>query len=291
MKKVKSFIKGLCEHAFFNIPLLALSKLFSLKNFEERILKIRAEQKYFKASYYNKTVLRGPFKGLVYPDLKATGSEMAPKILGSYESELFQAIEEICNRQYDSILDIGCAEGYYAVGLALRFRQTPVFAFDVDDHALKLCTALAETNHVRDQVHLKGFCSAETLRDFSFGARGLIICDCEGYEAELFNKENIPNLKNTDLLIELHDTLTNPISPMLLPLFKETHDLEIIKTQKKEPGQYPELSRFSVTEQKIILSECRGTLLGEPSMEWAYLVAKEGSLKSQNPEPHTAVAG
>src|SRR5262245_45426434 len=63
------------------------------------------------------SVQHGPFKGLAYFDETVWGS-ITPKWLGSYEAELHPAIEEIISRPYETIIDVGCAEGYYAVGLA-----------------------------------------------------------------------------------------------------------------------------------------------------------------------------
>ena len=133
---------------------------------------------------------------------------------------------------------------------------------------------MAQENGVADRVLLNGFCSPETLAGFNFGKRGLIICDCEGYEATLFSEKNIHNLANTDLLIELHDASADPVSQRLLPLFGQTHDLEIIQTQKRDSSAFPELTPFSETDRQIILSELRGKLFEETKMEWAFLTAK-----------------
>src|SRR6478672_6897407 len=65
-------------------------------------------------------VQHGPFKGMKYPGVNSVGSALIPKLLGSYERELHPLIDSICAGQYDQVVDIGCAEGYYAVGLAMR---------------------------------------------------------------------------------------------------------------------------------------------------------------------------
>src|ERR1044072_5114497 len=76
-------------------------------------------------------VQEGPFKNMVYVP-KSVGSTLVPKLLGSYESELHSTLEEIIDRNYQKIIDIGCAEGYYAVGLALKNPKTKIHAFDTD---------------------------------------------------------------------------------------------------------------------------------------------------------------
>ena len=66
-----------------------------------------------------KQVSQGPFQGMRYLAL-AYCSEVLPKLVGTYECELIPGIEAICQAGCDRIVDIGAAEGYYAVGMALR---------------------------------------------------------------------------------------------------------------------------------------------------------------------------
>ena len=74
-------------------------------------------------------VLNGPFEGMQYPNFESYGSASWPKLLGTYESELTNAILAKKDTDYSSIVDIGCAEGYYAVpgqdvpNQGLRFRH------------------------------------------------------------------------------------------------------------------------------------------------------------------------
>jgi hypothetical protein len=39
---------------------------------------------------------------------------------GCYEHELHGEIEQLVTRGFDAVLNIGCGEGYYAIGLARR---------------------------------------------------------------------------------------------------------------------------------------------------------------------------
>ncbi|MFM7443721.1 MAG: hypothetical protein ACKO2N_07380, partial [Tabrizicola sp.] len=83
-------------------------------------------------------VLDGPFKGMAYPVRAAEGARAA-RLLGVYEASLEPVIETIIARPYATVVDIGCAEGYYAVGLARRMGHTQVLAQDVSDEAQALC--------------------------------------------------------------------------------------------------------------------------------------------------------
>src|SRR5579859_5362525 len=59
-------------------------------------------------------VRSGPFAGMRYVDA-SIGSAYLPKLLGIYERELHPVIEEACASRPGLIVDLGAAEGYYAV--------------------------------------------------------------------------------------------------------------------------------------------------------------------------------
>jgi methylase of polypeptide subunit release factors len=119
---------------------------------------------------------------MAYPQAAAVGSALFPKLLGSYERELHPWIERICRGQYTEIIDVGCAEGYYAVGLARRLPNVKVYAYDIDADARQLCKAMARLNGIADRVTVRGACDAEELLSIPISGRGLIISDCGGYE-------------------------------------------------------------------------------------------------------------
>lgn len=239
------------------------------------IFKVSDKIKYYRQYAICKTispqnkVLSGPFKDIIYPKLEATGSLLLPKILGSYEDELHGIIEIVCKKKYTKILDIGCAEGYYAVGLASRIKNALVYAYDTNPKAIELCHLMASVNFISDRLNTGNFFSSKDLSNFDFGISGLIFCDCEGYEIELFNKTNVNNLKNCDIIIELHDCFNDSISATILPLFESTHKLTLVKSKRnKSTKNYPYLKNIKNIDNEMI-SERLNVL-----MKWAYLEAK-----------------
>ncbi len=100
------------------------------------------------SNFEDNIVRHGPFKGMKYPQKVSIGSELYPKLLGSYESELTDTINFILKQDYSTILDIGCAEGYYAVGIGRIIQNARVIAYDTDEIALKLCNQMAQLNNV-----------------------------------------------------------------------------------------------------------------------------------------------
>lgn len=83
-------------------------------------------------------VASGPFAGMKFTVGNSEGCFL-PKLLGCYELELHQHIMALRKqRQYDVIVDVGAAEGYYAVGLARLFPEARVLAHDTDEKSKPL---------------------------------------------------------------------------------------------------------------------------------------------------------
>jgi hypothetical protein len=63
----------------------------------------------------------GPFRGMTMIFRQNDMiSAFVPRLLGFYEQDLHQQVEAAIERGYGAVATIGCAEGYYAVGLARR---------------------------------------------------------------------------------------------------------------------------------------------------------------------------
>ncbi len=93
---------------------------------------------------------RGPFAGMRYIT-DSVGSALVPKLLGIYERELNECIEQACTRQFPLIIDVGAAEGYYAVGLARRNPNARVIAFEMEEKGRATLRIMAELNGVEVQ--------------------------------------------------------------------------------------------------------------------------------------------
>jgi hypothetical protein len=126
------------------------------------------------------TVIAGPFQGLKYPFMKSCCSTLLPKLLGTYEAELQPYILRWKSVNFTHIIDIGAAEGYYAVGLARMFPEATVNAYDTSEEAQNLTAELAEANETKPRTTIRGLCTREVLLDQDFSGKTLIVCDCEG---------------------------------------------------------------------------------------------------------------
>jgi len=177
--------------------------------------------------FKNNLIIRnGPFKGMLYTH-NAFGSALFPKIIGTYEEPIQKWIYEAINSNYDNIIDVGSAEGYYSVGFVKFSKSSKVYAYDINDKALDENKKLAKKNDVEDKIIFKNLCDHEELNQ-RIRDKTLIICDIEGAEKELLDPKKSPNLKFADLIIEAHDCNVKNITELLIRRFYQTHKIEIV---------------------------------------------------------------
>jgi hypothetical protein len=191
---------------------------------------------------------------------------IGPLLIGAYEAELHPTVESIIATAPERVVDVGCAEGYYAVGLARRLPDAEVHAFDLDPEARRLCAAMAERNGVADRVHVAAECTAAALEHLA-GPGSLVILDCEGCEVDLLDPARVPSLTASTILVELHDFIRPDASTTVLGRFEGTHRIEIVDAVVRT--DWPTLVGISRQVQAKLLFEGRPT---DPHpMQWAFM--------------------
>jgi hypothetical protein len=174
-------------------------------------------------------IQNGPFKGMKYIN-RSSGSSLLPKILGSYEEPIqdwvSEVIESVYVKKYLNILDIGCAEGYYAAGFAMKLPDSKIWAYDIDEVARNNANELAALNGLHN-IEIKAECTHEELNS-KCQPDTLVFCDIEGYEKHLLDPLKVPNLRFVDLIIESHDCFVPNITDILIERFYMTHTMRIV---------------------------------------------------------------
>lgn len=215
-------------------------------------------------------VIAGPFKGLRYID-RANCSALAPKLLGTYEQELHAAVAEIISNQYDDLIDIGAAEGYYAVGLAVKMPKTRVHAFDIDTSACENLKTLAALNQTQEKLTINEECSFDTLQSFA-GRKCVVICDIEGAELQLLDPISAPALRQFDILVEIHDGPNSTlICDTLTQRFEGTHNLCFIDYQERTPADAANASWLGHERNRLLAVDEQRTF----GIKWGHFRARK----------------
>lgn len=200
-------------------------------------------------------IAHGPFAGMDYAVEAAEGCR-APRLLGAYEPSLHPIIETVIARGYPQVIDIGCAEGYYAVGLARRMPHSTVHARDTDPRARALCDTLARANGVASRLVI----AAElTHADFALCADAptFVLCDIEGGEGALLDPGKAPALALADILVEVHEGMLPGRLETLTDRFAPTHRVTRIDRAFREDLLPPWAEDISDLDRLLLLWEWR----------------------------------
>ena len=223
------------------------------------------------------TVRAGPFRGMEYVKT-ACGSHLLPKLLGSYEEPIHPWLAQ-CARKYETLINVGCAEGYYAVGFAWAGFVSRVYAFDIDRRAIEVATTLAEKNRQSARVFFGARCGHEELKALT-SDRTLILCDIEGAEVDLLDPSRCPALRRVDIIFEAHDVLIGGVGLKAIQRFLSTHRVSVVYDYPRDPGRYEFLSGLSHDLAVHILDEKRPA-----GMSWVRMIALDRADEEREPLP------
>ncbi len=181
----------------------------------------------------SQTVVGGPFKGMRYHGKAACGVA-APKMMGVYESELAPWLQKWSAIPFQNIINIGAAEGYYAVGCAMLWSHATVTAFESSEEGRRLLTCNVELNRLQSRVKIMGHCGQEELQASMLnGQPSLVIVDVEGSESHLLKPGKIPALANAHIIVEIHDYVDDRLGDTVSSQLKSSHVIEEVRTQRR----------------------------------------------------------
>lgn len=209
----------------------------------------------------------GPFAGMAYTVRAAEGARL-PRRLGLYEASLAPVIESIVARGYPLVVDIGAAEGYYAVGLARRMPASRILARDGNPRALEMCGKLAADNGVDDRVELGGVMSHADLA-ICATADCVVICDIEGAEGTLLDPEAAPGLRQADILVEVHEGMQPGLLDLLTRRFAPSHDIIRLDRKLDDAPVTGWMERLSDLDRLLLLWEWRAS-----ATPWLWMTRK-----------------
>jgi len=249
---VKNFLARFYPEALFTYRARRVAKEMR-SHFHNEFLarQIRMKARIYDAS--NPYVLSGPFAGMKYLNEIVWGP-IEPKWVGTYEQELHQIMQRILQTKYLNIIDVGSAEGYYAVGLAIKFPMARVYSYDVDPWARSQQRRLARLNHANNiEIHRR--CTSKELTNHIVG-RTLLICDIEGNEYDLLDPYKTPDLRKCDILVEMHEYLESGFSPQtgadeLVRRFSKSHAITKIGVAPRSSTDINATLRAKLTAQEL----------------------------------------
>jgi len=208
-------------------------------------------------------VQSGPFAGMKLTDrVSWSDGDLLPKLLGCYEAELHSVVMDVAATEPDLVINIGAAEGYYAIGLARLIPQAFVHAFDTAPASQDICRHVAGLNGVSSRVSVSGECTPDVLQAIlPRGRTPLVVCDCEGYERELIDPARVPALRRSVLVVECHDFFDASITQTLVSRLSASHTLAGIREGARDPNLSPFLQKFDSLDRWLAVCEFRPCMM------------------------------
>jgi SAM-dependent methyltransferase len=216
-------------------------------------------------------VQQGPFRSMTISEVTSWyGGDVIQKLIGSYERELWDWVEEAIASAPNRVINVGCAEGYYAVGMGMRLPSATIHAIDVDPAAMKACEATARANRAEGNLRLELGWTVGSIRNMLRApGKSLLFVDCEGCEATLFDTLEADAYRAAEIIVECHDFAVPGISELLLAKLSKSHDTRILGTSPRKAQDFPTLAGLSQDLIDAALSEHRPS-----AMNWIYAKPK-----------------
>jgi len=226
----------------------------------------------------NNRVASGPFRGMRYVH-ESVWSAFYPKLLGTYEKELWPILEYIITCYPRTVINIGTGEGYYAVGLARRLPLARIVCFEQPWRRYHgLLRRLAKLNNVTNRLEVHGRCTVDLLAaNFGSARPTFVLCDVEGAEDELLDPAIIPALRCAYILVEVHDGDVPGVSTRLRERFALTHQIAEISGRSRQPSDWPLNSKSRWEDQEDYLWEHRSE-----QANWLWMAPNDNQQDAQS---------
>jgi hypothetical protein len=197
----------------------------------------------------------GLFRGMNYIPRSSQGLLLG-RLLGTYEAELHPYFEAFVREGLDVVIDVGCAEGYYAVGLARIAPDVVVHAHDIDENARTFCAELAQRNGVAERVLIGGEFKPADFQNFT-GRRVLVLVDAEGAEVDILDPVLAPALADMSIVVETHDVFRPGAEALIVSRFSASHEITRVLPQPKAFDMPPWMRELMDLDLHIAAWECR----------------------------------
>lgn len=212
---------------------------------------------------FGSQVKYGPFRGLKLSKATWWGTtDRAGMLLGLYEQEVLSALASVPVRYRRSFIELGAADGYYAVGVLVNDLFERSYCFEISERGQKAIAANAALNGVSSRVQIHGVAEADfhTALPESATGNSVLLIDIEGAEFDVLTAKTFERFANSVIIVELHDHFFADATQRLERLRSicaSAFRIDELTTTNRDLSVFPELKQFSDTDRWLICSEGR----------------------------------
>lgn len=212
--------------------------------------------------YCNGTIKYGPFKGLkLTSNTWWGGNDLGSMCFGLYENELLEFLHSESLVKRDTFVDIGAADGYYAIGLLKSKRIKKALCFEITSEGRNTIEQNWNINEQPGEIEIKG----DVFKDFKSSInninlkKSIVLIDIEGAEFSFLENEVLRTLRDTVIAIEIHNWIPNFIELYsgFLKNANEFFDIEILDRKERNTFLFEELRSLTDDNRLLLTSEAR----------------------------------
>lgn len=227
------------------------------------------------------TVTYGPFVGLLLSDTSWWGAaDRGSMLLGIYEQEVLESIVAL-SPERNIFVDLGAADGYYAVGAVYSGLFERALAFEISEEGRSAIAQNARRNSVSDRIEILGIADSLSLSkihqdDLLDLGQVLMLVDIEGAEFELLTSEMLEAFRQAAIVVEIHNFIEDDDQRVaqLVKNAEKNFKTRWVHTGPRNPSAFPELANWSDDDRWILCSESRPKLMSWLILEPKVMTAK-----------------
>jgi hypothetical protein len=223
----------------------------------------------------NRTILSGIYKSTrLTCESHWGGFDTSSKLLGFYEKQVQEKILELKNKFHlEYFINFGASDGYHALGLLKNNIFKYAYAFEINDKSRTIIDDNSKINNLSEKIKILGKANFEDFKENLNSEKlkkTLFLIDIEGEEFKILNEINLPIFKNSILVVENHDFLSNKEDvEKFFNLMKKHFNLEILNNGSRNPNEIAEIKYFDDDEKWLLVSENR-----KQTMNWLIFIPK-----------------
>lgn len=263
----KKYIDSYYRYGFSNLVNRLLSKLKIRLRLKDDIFKKRIYLSKKINEICDGMVIDGVYKGtkLVYSsDYFMTKPAY---LLGCYEKEVQEIIFKISNeKKLENFINVGAGEGYHSVGAMNLNLFNISISFELDKKNIEIIKQNFNLNGIYNsfKIYEKADIKFLNLLNDIELSKSLFLFDIEGDEFHILNEKNLNLLKNSYLIVEIHDFYSKPdIVKNFEKNLKKFFSIYKITTQNRNFTKFKILDKFNDDEKWLMMSESRSS-----TMKW-----------------------
>ncbi len=208
-------------------------------------------------------VLYGAFKGMRLASTSWSARDVGSILLGQYERQVVDAIMG-SPESHSIFVDVGAADGIYAVGLTLNNRFLSSYCFESSEASQLSIRENAIANNVESRITILGTARANFLSILTHEydvdlTKALFLIDIEGGEFDLLTSQNLKRMRDSVVIVEIHKNVDDFDSKYktLLANSAEFFNLEELSAGSKTNMNFEEIESWPDEDRQIVFSEGR----------------------------------